>query len=1158
MAGNVAADLLVHVGADVKDAQAGLNQIGKSVTSAGGGFVKAGALMGVASAGIIGGLGAAVMSAMDYEQGIANITALGGEFANSQKEIGNLAMQIGKDTAFSATEGAAAIEELAKAGVPLADIMGGAAMQTANLAAAGGQSMPDAAATMSNAMNMFGIAGSDAAHVADSFAAAANASASDVSGLAQALSQGGPAAAQMGMSLDETNAALALFSNYGIQGSDAGTSLKTMLTSLANPSGEAAQAMADLGISAFDAQGNFIGMEGLAGQLQTALGGLTQEQQAAALATIFGSDASRVAAVLMKEGAAGVREMEDAVKDQGAAGRMAAAKMNTLRGALDQLQGSFETGLIVIGSMFIPVIRMVADSVTGLLNKFLALSPGVQKFIGIAALFAAGLLAAGAAIAFLIGGIGTIIGVVASLAVGFVGIIAVMAALAAGGYIIYKLFGSDIAAAFQTVKEAFSSVMDVVGPFISAMVAAGTGTGEFNEKLAALPKWLQPAARQIGIVVDAVQNLVSAFKAGGLEGLMDALPAQLDRMAGAFGRLGEILLGAFQSIDWGAVGSAVWSGITSALAVLANVGMEIVSYLGDLATTLGTWLWEQASAVDWGGVLSSAAGTAGDITATIVSKLGNLYTALSTWITTAATGLPWSSIGSTATNIVSTVITALGDFGTGLKTWYDNAINSVNWGGMGVTVGEKIGSLATTLAPKALELITGFTNAITENWQTIGTVIAGLVLGLPAMIGYLGLTLGPKALEFIAGFVTGLGINWPLVTDWLSGLPGKALAAVPGLADTLLTKGQELISGILAGLVAYWPDVSTWLANLGTAALSAIPSVAQSLLAKGQELISGILAGLVAYWPDVSTWLGQVGLWAFEAIGDLVGTLLSRGFDLIVGLGRGIREYWPEVSSWLGTVATQAFTAVGSLIATLTPRGVELIKGAVTGLENHWPTMRAWLANITNTAFTAVGSLASTLLSRGIELLQGLKQGAAERWTAVQSDLAAIPWAAYNAVGYLGDALYARGTELLTGLKNGIQDAGEQALQAARDIVSNVVGIFSDIPGFSPIEHVGLLRGSQLAGGFSEGLLDMLPDTRKAANKVIDSALSSFDMLDPRNSAYGRSSTFSQVNPGGSGTTIQYISIDARFDDVEDMVKAAEFVKELNPTRQLYFTGSAS
>lgn len=156
-----------------------------------------------------------------------------------------------------------------------------------------------------------------------------------MSDLAEAMNQGGLVASQMGLSIEETVGGLSAFAAAGMVGSDAGTSFKTMLQRLANPMGKAQQQMDDLGISAWDAQGNFVGLAEFSGQLQTAMADLSPEARNAAMSVIFGADAVRAANVLYEQGEEGIRGWITAVDDAGYAAETAALKQDNLRGDLE-------------------------------------------------------------------------------------------------------------------------------------------------------------------------------------------------------------------------------------------------------------------------------------------------------------------------------------------------------------------------------------------------------------------------------------------------------------------------------------------------------------------------------------------------------------------------------------------------------------------------------------------------------------------------------------------------------------------------------------------------------------------------------------------------------------------------------------------------------
>jgi TP901 family phage tail tape measure protein len=277
------------------------------------------------------------------------------------KGMSELALKMGKDTTFSASQAAQAMLDLAKGGLTAAQIKGGALQATLTLAAAGGIELAQAGATMANALNMFGLKAKDAASVAAAFAGGANASSASVDDLTLALAQVGPGARNAGLSMQQTVGTLASFHNWGLKGSDAGTSLKTMLARLVPQTKKAAEKMKELGLDFTDAHGAIVPITTVALRLQERLGKLTQEQQATALATIFGSDATRAATILMKEGGLGLAKYIKATHDRGAAEALAKTNTEGAAGALEKLRGSIETIMIRLGGPLLTPLAKLAE-----------------------------------------------------------------------------------------------------------------------------------------------------------------------------------------------------------------------------------------------------------------------------------------------------------------------------------------------------------------------------------------------------------------------------------------------------------------------------------------------------------------------------------------------------------------------------------------------------------------------------------------------------------------------------------------------------------------------------------------------------------------------------------------------------------------------------
>lgn len=360
--------------AALEEVSAVTGKVGSKMKSAGQAIMPASAAMA--------GLGAvSVNTANDFESAMSQAAGALNMPMSQMSELRDLAIETGQETIFSAKESGQAITELAKGGLTEADIKTGALKATMDLAASSGMDLGNAANVVVQAMGAFGLSAEESALAANALAGAAAASSTDVEPLTQGLAQVSAQAYNAGWSMQETTAVLGKFADAGIVGSDAGTSLKTMLQRLAAPTDKAAEMITNLGIQTRDSSGNLLGASDMAQELQNKLSGLSSAQRDAALQTIFGSDATRAATILMNSGAEGLTSYIKATNDQEAAQRLANSQMGEGEKAIEEMKGSLETAAITIGSKLAPMITKVAEFITDLVNKFSALPEGVQTAI---------------------------------------------------------------------------------------------------------------------------------------------------------------------------------------------------------------------------------------------------------------------------------------------------------------------------------------------------------------------------------------------------------------------------------------------------------------------------------------------------------------------------------------------------------------------------------------------------------------------------------------------------------------------------------------------------------------------------------------------------------------------------------------------------------
>jgi TP901 family phage tail tape measure protein len=341
-------------------------------------FATMGGGLAVFGGAVTGFAALSVKKFAEFDQAMSNVEAATREGAGGMNALRQAALDAGASTIFTATESANAIDEMARAGLSTADILAGGLAGGLDLAAAGGLGVAEAAGIMATSLNQFNLKGSQATHVADLLAAGAGKAMGTVSDLGKALEYVGPVANAMGISIDETVGTLAMFANAGLVGEKGGTALRGVLAALTAPSQKSAAEIKKLGLNIYDANGKFLGMQTVAGELQRTLGGLDDKQRNYSLGVIFGNAQLAAATTLMDEGAAGVAKMTAAVQDQGYAAENAQIRMGNLSGDVERLGGAMDTWMINMGSAADGPLRAIVQGLTGLVEAAGNASPEFQ------------------------------------------------------------------------------------------------------------------------------------------------------------------------------------------------------------------------------------------------------------------------------------------------------------------------------------------------------------------------------------------------------------------------------------------------------------------------------------------------------------------------------------------------------------------------------------------------------------------------------------------------------------------------------------------------------------------------------------------------------------------------------------------------------------
>lgn len=339
-----------------------------------------GALLGAgAQMAAMGGIGFGIFDAVkgyaDFEEEMSAVKAISGATADEFQRLNEKAIQMGADTKFSALESAQAFKYMGMAGWKTEDMIGGIA-GIMNLAAASGEDLAMTSDIVTDSLSAFGLQARDSAMFADVLAAAATNSNTNVAMMGQTFKYAAPVAGALGFSIQDTALAVGLMANQGIKASEAGTSLRSMMTRLVKPTKESGQAMDILGLSITDSNGKMKPFRDIIADIREGMKKLTPESKAAVAGMLAGQEAMSGLLALVNSSDGDFDKLAEAIDNSnGAAERMAKIRMDNLKGDLEQLSGDWDSFTTKLMSGSIGGFR---DIVQGIDNWFVGLTENFE------------------------------------------------------------------------------------------------------------------------------------------------------------------------------------------------------------------------------------------------------------------------------------------------------------------------------------------------------------------------------------------------------------------------------------------------------------------------------------------------------------------------------------------------------------------------------------------------------------------------------------------------------------------------------------------------------------------------------------------------------------------------------------------------------------
>lgn len=792
----------------------------------------------------------------DFEEQMSRVKAISGATGDTFEQMKQQAIDLGAKTAFSAKESAAGMENLASAGFSAQEIMK-AMPGLLDLAAVSGGDVALASENTATALRGFGLEASEAGHVADVFARAAADTNAEVGDMGEALKYVAPVANSMGISLEETAAAIGIMSDAGIKGSQAGTTLRGALSRLARPTKAMQDTMDNLGVSFYDADGKMKPLKTQVELLKKAFEGLTPEQQQNALVTLYGQESLSGMMALIDKGPDSLGKLTKSLKDSdGAADDMARTMQDNMNSSIEQMFGAFESAAIVIQKILAPSIKKVADAISGLVEKFVSAPESTQR-----------LVVAIGAIAIAIGpvlyALGMLVKAFQTMKVGL--------GVLGNGISLFKKLGSAIGFLTSPVGLVIAAVALLVVGFIYLWNTSedfrnfwiGLWEG-IKSAVSSAVEWIQNAWKSTG---EWFNNLWKSIKEGAdnvWTTIQEAPGKAADWIKNKWTETKEFFSSIWDGIKEAA--SSAWEGIVNILApyviAIKNVFQPMIDFF--------TNLWSQ---------IGSIAGSAWEIIKTAVMGpillLIDLITGNFNQLKEDASML-WTTLTTNIQNIITTFVDIVVGYYTALK---DTVINI--WNVLTSTIKDVWNYFTTWIK----ETTNNIVNSIKQGWNNLKQGTIDL---------FNNMIQGAKDLwnSFKAWFINlVIGTKDNIIQGWEN--------LKQGTIDTfnnLVSGAQEVWDNLVNAVSDTVDRVTGWFDNLKNI----------DLLAAGKAIMDSFLEGLQNAWKSVQDFVGGIGDWIREHKGPIQydrKLLIPAGQAIMNGLNKGLTGGFNDVQNTVGSMA---------------------------------------------------------------------------------------------------------------------------------------------------------------------------------------------------------------------------------------------------------------
>ena len=932
-------------------AQSKWNSMGSFIKGGAGKIAKVGGVALAAASGAVVAFGKKSIDAgMAFDSSMSQVAAtMGLTMADLQSDVkttdtafgtftGNLreyAQFMGKNTAFSATEAADALNYMALAGYDTQTSMD-MLPNVLNLAAAGSMDLAQASDMVTDAQTALGLDIGETTELVDKMAKTSSKSNTSVSQLGEAMLTVGGTAKNMKGGTTELSAALGVLADNGIKGAEGGTALRNVLLGIQSKKFE--KTFGELGVSAYDADGNLRPLNETLADMNTAMEGMTEQEKTKLITNTFNKADLKSVNALLGTSAERWDELTGEIENaSGAAQDMADTQLDNLAGDVTLFKSALEGAQIAISDSLNPTLRNLVQEGTS----------GLQRLTD----------------AFTEGGFNAAIDVAADL----------------------------IAEWTQKLVEGIPKVLEIGAKLLLAL-AKGI--------IKAVPSVLKGLGTLGGQLVDAIRRGMA--KGVGLlaNGFGKSLKSQSNNFRkSAMTIIGSIGDQAKRFIELGSMlVTNLIDGLTEAFPTLIKNGTEIIksihtgviSAIPDLVTAAGNIV---TSFVNF---IMTAAPAMMQSGIDIINNLVNGFTSNGSSITSAI-GTVMTNIGTAITNGLPAILAKGGEL---LQTIANGITKSIPLiaqaaGGILTSIGGWISGNASSLISKGAEIFAQVISGIGSAIMNIGTTLGDIITNIADWInGDGGAQLPAKGAEIWEAIKNGIVTALSTIGETLMGLLSGITTWVTTNYDSIAQAGKNILSYIVEGIVTAASDIATGMLALIAAAGSWIINNSGTILSTGKTIVTYIINGIIEAVKTIGKGFVDLVTNIATWISENSPSISELGESILDWIVTGISNAISNIKDGFNGMVAQISEKVTTLSASLSNIGQTILTKIKNGIANNISKVKDGLSGLVGALREKVTSMASSLSNVGslivTKIVDGIKDLAEKIKNKIQSALNAI------------------------------------------------------------------------------------------------------------------------------------------------------------------------